>query len=113
MSGQVWVGSCRDMCGCVAAKVHNITGNFTRGECHDQSAEKIQRVKCFMFEVRNLLRASNFGTPARPAGFENFRLWSIGGSGGFILHNPITPPKKHQTGRSACAPASPPRPPPY
>src|SRR3984893_524151 len=24
-------------------------GNFPRGECHDLSAEKIQRVKCFMF----------------------------------------------------------------
>ncbi len=24
-------------------------GNFTRDECHDLSAEKIQRVKCFMF----------------------------------------------------------------
>jgi hypothetical protein len=23
-------------------------GNFTRGECHDLSAEKIQRVKCFI-----------------------------------------------------------------
>ena len=24
-------------------------GNFTRDECHDLNAEKIQRVKCFMF----------------------------------------------------------------
>ena len=24
-------------------------GNFTRDECHDLSAENIQRVKCFMF----------------------------------------------------------------
>src|SRR5882724_7828724 len=24
-------------------------GNFTRDECHDLSAEKLQRVKCFMF----------------------------------------------------------------
>jgi hypothetical protein len=24
-------------------------GNFTRDECHDLSADKIQRVKCFMF----------------------------------------------------------------
>jgi hypothetical protein len=31
----------------------------------------------YVHEVRNLLRASNFRTPARPAGFENFRLWSI------------------------------------
>jgi len=32
----------------------------------------------YVHEVRNLLRASNFRTPARPAGFENFRLRSIG-----------------------------------
>jgi hypothetical protein len=24
-------------------------GNFTRDECHDLNAEKIQRVKCFLF----------------------------------------------------------------
>ena len=28
-------------------------------------------------EMRNLLRAGNFRTPARPAGFENFWLWSV------------------------------------
>src|SRR6266404_2240813 len=32
-------------------------GNFTRDEYHDLNAEKIQRVKSFMHEVRNLLRA--------------------------------------------------------
>ena len=57
-------------------------GNFTRDECHDLNAEKIQRVKCFMSRAQNLLRANNFRTPAEPAGFENFRLWSVGGSGG-------------------------------
>src|SRR5258707_2008916 len=66
-------------------------GDFTRDECHDLNAEKIQRVKCFMHEVRNLLRASNFRTPARPAGFENFRLWLIGGSGGLLFHLPSIP----------------------
>ena len=77
-------------------------GNFTRDECHDLNAEKIQRVKCFMFEVRNLLRASNFRTPARPAGFENFRLWSIGGSGGLLRHVRSTPGSRHQSEGSAC-----------
>ena len=77
-------------------------GNFTRDKCHDLSAEKIQRVKCFMFEVRNLLRASNFRTPARPAGFENFRLWSIGGSGRLLCHVRSTPGSRHQAERSAC-----------
>ena len=77
-------------------------GNFTRDECHDLNAEKIQRVKCFMHEVRNLLRASNFRTPARRAGFENFRLWSIGGSGGLLRHVRSTPGSRHQSEGSAC-----------
>jgi integrase len=29
----------------------------------------------YVHEVRSLLRVSNFRTPARPAGFENFWLW--------------------------------------
>jgi hypothetical protein len=59
-------------------------GNFARDECHDLSAEKIQHVKCFMFTRRNLLRPGNFRTPERRAGFENFRLWSIRGRGGYF-----------------------------
>jgi hypothetical protein len=66
-------------------------GNFTRDEGHDLNAEKIQRVKCFMHEVRNLLRASNFRTPARPAGFENFRLWSIGESAVYFAMSGLPP----------------------
>ena len=77
-------------------------GNFARDECHDLNAEKIQRVKCFMHEVRNLLRASNFRTPARPAGFENFWLWSIGGSGSLLRHVRSTPGSRHQSEGSAC-----------
>src|SRR5947207_5309757 len=45
----------------------------------------------YVREVRNLLRASNFRTPARPARFENFRLWSIGGSGRLLRHVLSTP----------------------
>src|SRR5947209_5329797 len=42
--------------------------------------ENSTRQMFYAHEVQNLLRACNFRTPARPAGFENFRLWSIGGS---------------------------------
>ena len=56
----------------------------------------------YVHEVRNLLRASNFRTPARPAGFENFRLWSIGGSGGLLRHVRSTPGSRHQAEGSAC-----------
>jgi hypothetical protein len=38
-----------------------------------------------------LLRASNFRTPARPAGFENYCLWSIGESGCLLRHVRSTP----------------------
>jgi hypothetical protein len=51
-------------------------GNFTRGECHDLNAEKIQRVKYFVSSDTELLRTRNFRTPALPAVFENFKLWS-------------------------------------
>ena len=40
-------------------------GNFTRDECHDLSAEKIQRVKCFMF--------TRYGICCVPAIFERRR----------------------------------------
>ena len=56
----------------------------------------------YVDEVRNLLRASNFRTPARRAGFENFRLWSIGGSGGLLRHVRSTPGSRHQAEGSAC-----------
>jgi hypothetical protein len=36
------------------------------------NAEKIQLVKCFMFTRCGICCASNFRTPARRAGFENF-----------------------------------------
>ena len=45
----------------------------------------------YVHEVWNLLRASNFRTPAQPVGFENFRLWSIGGSGRLLRHVRSTP----------------------
>ena len=35
-------------------------GNFTRGECHDLSAEKARRVKLFVHAAQDLLRAGNF-----------------------------------------------------
>src|ERR1700682_845364 len=53
----------------------------------------------YVREVQNLLRASNFRTPARRAGFENFRLWSIGGSGGLLRHVRSTPGKQTSNGR--------------
>jgi hypothetical protein len=33
----------------VGITVLKSAGNFTRGECHDLNAEKVQRVKCFVF----------------------------------------------------------------
>jgi purine nucleoside permease len=49
-------------------------GNFTRDEQYDPSAEKFpaRHTHCVR-EVRNLLRAGNFRTPARPAGVKNYK----------------------------------------
>jgi hypothetical protein len=66
-------------------------GNFTRDECPDLNAEKFSESNVYVHEGRDLLRASNFRTPARPAGFENFWLWSIGGSGSLLRHVRSTP----------------------
>ena len=45
-------------------------GNFTRDDHYDPDAEKFPaRQLLYVDEVRNLLRAGNFRTPARPAGF--------------------------------------------
>src|SRR5215471_14203719 len=52
-------------------------GNFTRDECLDLNPEKIRASNVLCHEVRNLLRANNFRTPAEPAPFENFRLCQL------------------------------------
>jgi hypothetical protein len=35
-------------------------GNFTRGECRNLNAEKIQRVKCFVFTARGFVARRQF-----------------------------------------------------
>src|SRR6267154_1016865 len=56
-------------------------GNFTRDECHDLSAEKIQRVKCFMFTSAEFVarwQFSNAGAAGWVRKFQavvNWRKW--------------------------------------
>src|SRR5215510_6745268 len=52
-------------------------GNFTRDEYHDLSAEKFSASIVLCSRGAEFVRASNFRTPARPVGFENFRLPSM------------------------------------
>ena len=40
----------------------------------------------YVHAVRNLSVPAIFEMPARPAGFENFRLWSIGGSDSLLRY---------------------------
>jgi hypothetical protein len=55
--------------------------NFTRGECHDLSAEKIHRVKCFMFTRYGIVarqQFSNAGAAGWVRKFQavvNWRKW--------------------------------------
>ena len=51
---------------------------------YDLSAEKFQCVKCFVFASCGICWASNFRTPARPAGFENVWLWPVDGRGSLL-----------------------------
>jgi hypothetical protein len=90
-------GSLCDVCACVAHYGPQECGQFhPRRMSSSKCREKSARQMFYVHEVRNLLRASNFRTPARPAGFENFRLWSIGGSGGLLRHVRSTPGSRHQ-----------------
>jgi hypothetical protein len=57
-------------------------GSFTRGECHDLSAEKIQRVKCFMFTGGEFVAGRQFSNASAAGRVRKFQPWSIGGSGG-------------------------------
>jgi hypothetical protein len=56
-------------------------GNFTRDECHDLNAEKIQRVKCFMFTRCGICCCQQFpnaGAAGRVRKFQvvvNWRKW--------------------------------------
>jgi hypothetical protein len=66
-------------------------GNFTRDECHDLNAEKISTSNVLCSRGAEFVAGSNFRTPARPAGFENFRQWSIGGNGSLLRDARSTP----------------------
>jgi hypothetical protein len=62
-------------------------GNFTRGECDDLSADKIHRVKCFMF--------TRYGIVAR-------QQFSSAGAAGCVRKFQGLPENRHQTEGSAC-----------
>jgi hypothetical protein len=75
-------------------------GNFTRDECHDLSAEKIQRVKCFMFTRGGICCCQQF-TNVGAAGWVrkfpvvvNWRKWR------FASLRPVYP--GHQSEGPAC-----------
>jgi hypothetical protein len=81
---------------CVPAlriRVLKSAGNFTRGECHDLSAEKIRRVKCFMFTRYEIVARKQFSN-ADAAGWVrkflavvNWRKWR------FTSPCPVYPPE--------------------
>ncbi len=56
-------------------------GNFTRDECHDLNAEKIQRVKCFMFTrcgiccVLAIFERRRGRLGSKISGMVNWRKW--------------------------------------
>jgi hypothetical protein len=76
-------------------------GNSPRDECHDLSAEKIQRVKCFMFmrsEFAARQQFSNTGWAGWVRKFHavvNWRKWR------FTSPCPVCPGSRHQAEGSA------------
>src|SRR5450631_3337339 len=60
---------------------------------------KFSASNVFCSRGAKFVASSNFRTPARPAGFENFWLWSIGGNGSLPRHARSTPGSKTPIGR--------------
>jgi hypothetical protein len=75
-------------------------GNFTRDECHDLSAEKIQRVKCFMFTRGGICccqQFTNVGAASWVRKFPvvvNWRKWR------FASLRPVYPGEQTPIGRA-------------
>jgi hypothetical protein len=68
-------------------RVLRSAGNFTRDECHDLNAEKIQRVKCFMFTGAEFVACrqfSNAGVAGCVQKFQGYGDWAE--SGGLLRH---------------------------
>jgi hypothetical protein len=82
-------------------------GSLARKEWLDLKAEKIQRVKCFVDMSVEVFAASNFRTPARPAGFENVWRGLVGGRRGLLRHVGSDPGSKHQSERGWHLPDAP------
>jgi hypothetical protein len=58
-------------------------GNFTRDECHDLNAEKLQRVKCFMLTRAEFVACQQFwnadaaGWVRKFLAMVNWRMWQL------------------------------------
>ena len=77
-------------------------GNFTRDECHDLNAEKIQRVKCFMFTRSGICCVlAIFERRRGRLGSKISGYGQIGGSGSLLRHV-RHPGSRHQSEGSAC-----------
>ena len=78
-------------------------GNFTRDECHDLSAEKIQRVKCFMFTrcgiccVLAIFERRRGGLGSKISGCGQLAEVAV-----YFAHVRSTPGSRHQAEGSAC-----------
>src|SRR4030095_10917470 len=75
------------MCRALRITVLKSAGNFTQDECHDLSAEKIQRVKCFMFKRRGICACQQFSNAGAADWVRkfpvvvNWRKWRLGAAG--------------------------------
>jgi hypothetical protein len=53
-------------------------GEFTRHECHDLNAEKIRRVKYFMFTRCGIVACPKFSNVGAAGWVRKFQVWSTG-----------------------------------
>jgi hypothetical protein len=62
------------VCACVAHCGPKSAGDFTRHECHDLNAEKIQRVKYFMFTRCGIVACQQFSNAGAAGRVRKFQV---------------------------------------
>jgi hypothetical protein len=99
-------GGLYDVRACVAhLRVLKSAGNFTRAECHDLNAEKIQRVKCFMFTRCGIVACPQFSNAGAAGWVRKFQVVVIWPKARLGDHSLICEPVAPAPPRCAARPA--------
>jgi hypothetical protein len=87
------------MCRALRITVLKSAGNFTQDECHDLSAEKIQRVKCFMFKRCGICACQQFSNAGAAGWVRKFPVVVNWRKRRLLRHVRSSPRKQRPVGR--------------